>query len=46
MKKLIATGVACAFIGFLAGCNTMQGFGKDVEKSGDAIQKDSKKAQQ
>ena len=46
MKKFIATGVACAFIGLMAGCNTVQGFGKDVEKTGDAIQKDSKKAQQ
>lgn len=45
MKELIAIAVSFAFIGVLTGCNTMQGFGKDVEKTGDAIQKDSKKAQ-
>ncbi len=28
---------------FLAGCNTVQGFGKDVEKGGEAIQKAVKK---
>ena len=26
----------------LSGCNTMQGFGKDVEKAGEAIQKSTK----
>ncbi len=44
MKKLIALTAAFAFIGVLAGCNTMGGFGKDVEKTGDAIQKDANKA--
>jgi predicted small secreted protein len=44
MKKLIAMTAAFAFIGVLSGCNTMQGFGKDVEKTGDAIQKDANKA--
>ena len=45
MKKLIALTAAFAFIGVLSGCNTMHGFGKDLEKTGDAIQKDSKRAQ-
>ena len=39
MKKVIALTVAFAFIGVLSGCNTMGGFGKDVEKTGDVIQK-------
>jgi predicted small secreted protein len=39
MKKLIALfilGMA------LAGCNTVNGMGKDIEKAGEAIQKTSK----
>ena len=28
-------------IAVLAGCNTMQGFGRDVEKAGEAIQRKS-----
>lgn len=39
MKKLlliIAAAVA------LAGCNTVQGIGKDIEKGGEAIQKSAK----
>lgn len=39
MKKLIAF-FALAFM--LAGCNTVQGMGKDIEKAGEAIQKSSK----
>ena len=45
MKKLIALTAAFAFIGVLTGCNTVGGFGKDVEKTGEGIQKESKKAQ-
>lgn len=36
MSKIIVLAI-CAFI--LAGCNTVQGVGKDVEKAGEAIQK-------
>ena len=36
MKPMIAVLIAAALI--LAGCNTMQGLGKDVEKLGDKIQ--------
>jgi entericidin B len=39
MKKLI-TFFALALL--LAGCNTVQGVGKDIEKAGEAIQKSSK----
>ncbi len=45
MKRLIALVSALAFVG-LAGCNTMQGLGKDVEKTGDKIQEGAQKAKQ
>jgi predicted small secreted protein len=35
MKKLIMLLLAASFA--VAGCNTMSGFGKDVEKAGDKI---------
>lgn len=39
MKKLIALTATFAFIGLIGGCNTMNGFGKDVEKTGETVQK-------
>ena len=39
MMKLIYV-VAAALL--LAGCNTMEGFGKDVKKGGEAIEKAAK----
>lgn len=39
MKKLLCFIAAAAF---LAGCNTVQGIGKDIEKGGEAIQKSVK----
>jgi predicted small secreted protein len=39
MRNLI-TFVVLAFV--VAGCNTVQGMGKDIEKAGEAIQKSSK----
>jgi len=39
MKKLFAFIAAAAF---LAGCNTVQGIGKDIEKGGEAIQRSAK----
>ena len=38
--KLIAASLALAF---LAGCNTMAGAGKDIEKGGEAIQNSANK---
>jgi Entericidin EcnA/B family. len=38
MKRLMALIVAAAVL-TLAGCNTVHGFGQDVEKLGDKIQK-------
>jgi predicted small secreted protein len=41
MFRLVSTVVAiAAFV--LAGCNTVQGVGKDIEKGGEAIQKATK----
>lgn len=37
MKPMIAVLIAAAFA--LAGCNTVQGMGKDIEKAGESIQK-------
>jgi predicted small secreted protein len=37
MKPLIAVLIAAALS--LAGCNTVQGMGKDIEKAGESIQK-------
>jgi len=39
MKKLFAL-LAVSLI--LAGCNTMQGFGKDVQKAGQVVEKAAK----
>ena len=35
MKKIIAL---CVSVFMLAGCNTMEGFGKDVKKVGEKVQ--------
>ena len=42
MKRLIALVIAASFAALsTAGCNTMQGVGKDVERGGEKIQKES-----
>ncbi len=41
MKKSMAFLILCCVV-LLAGCNTVQGMGKDVEKAGEAIQKSTK----
>ncbi|MCK6376631.1 MAG: entericidin A/B family lipoprotein [Zoogloea sp.] len=40
MRKL--TALIAVFALLLAGCNTVQGLGKDLEKGGEAIQKVAK----
>ena len=40
MKPMIAVLIAAALA--LAGCNTVQGMGKDIEKAGESIQKATK----
>jgi entericidin B len=44
MKKLAAL-LAFLMFGGLAGCNTMQGLGKDVERGGEKMQDSSKETQ-
>lgn len=42
MKKIITTmvvGLICVSMGLINGCGTVQGFGKDVSKGGQEIQK-------
>ncbi len=39
MKKIALLAAACALTALLGACNTVSGFGKDVEKTGDAIQR-------
>ncbi len=43
MNKFIATVFALAFAWALAGCNTIEGVGKDVSKAGDKIEEAAKK---
>jgi len=38
MKKVVVVILTLSAV-LLAGCNTVQGFGKDVEKAGEAIQR-------
>ena len=38
MKKLCALCVLCITACILTGCNTVSGFGKDVQKVGQAVQ--------
>ena len=44
-KKLISTLIASAFVAgafaTLAGCNTVQGAGKDVERAGEKVQQEA-----
>jgi entericidin B len=44
MRKLVAMLMLLVF-GGLAGCNTMQGVGKDVERGGEKMQNQSKETQ-
>lgn len=38
IQKLMAAIMAVAFVGALAGCNTVKGMGQDIEKAGEAVQ--------
>lgn len=42
MRKFLAVAVV-AWIAPLAGCNTMHGFGQDMERGGEKIQEKAKK---
>ena len=43
MKRLIALMLVTSYVllAGLAGCNTMQGAGKDIERGGEKIQKEA-----
>ena len=43
MKRLIGAVLLASFAMALVGCNTVQGAGKDVERTGEKIQDASKK---
>ncbi len=45
MKKLTALLVLMA-VGTLAGCNTMEGVGKDLERGGEKVQDSAKDARE
>jgi predicted small secreted protein len=45
MKKFAALLLALLFTG-LAGCNTIQGLGKDIERGGEKLQGTSKNVQE
>jgi entericidin B len=45
MRKLLALYLLLA-IGALAGCNTMQGMGKDIERGGEKLQDSSKETRE
>ncbi|MDP1673673.1 MAG: entericidin A/B family lipoprotein [Burkholderiales bacterium] len=45
MKKITAV-LAMLMLGILAGCNTMQGVGKDIERGGEKLQGTAKDTQQ
>lgn len=38
MKRIVATLMLLGMLGTIAGCNTMRGFGQDVERGGEKIQ--------
>jgi entericidin B len=42
MRKVILVILASAFV--VAGCNTVEGVGKDIKKGGEAIEKAAEKA--
>ncbi len=37
-QRVLATLLLLGMLGAIAGCNTMQGFGKDMERGGEKIQ--------
>ena len=38
VQRIFATLTILAVLGTLAGCNTMEGMGKDIERGGEKIQ--------
>ncbi len=42
MMKTLMACIAAAVVLLLAGCNTVEGMGKDIKKAGDKIEKSAK----
>jgi predicted small secreted protein len=38
LQRVLATLMLLGLLGTIAGCNTMQGFGEDLERAGEKIQ--------
>jgi predicted small secreted protein len=38
LQKILATLMLLGMLGTIAGCNTMQGLGQDIERGGERIQ--------
>ena len=43
LKKIFATLMLLGMLGSIAGCNTMQGLGQDIERGGEKIQDKAKR---
>jgi len=43
MRKLLSVTLAAGYLLLLAGCNTMQGLGQDIERGGEKIQEKAKR---
>jgi predicted small secreted protein len=43
MKRIVLAVLSAIALGALAGCNTMEGLGKDIKKGGEAIEKAAEK---
>jgi predicted small secreted protein len=46
MKRCLWIALLLACAGCLAGCNTLQGAGKDLQKAGEAIERAAKNGKQ
>lgn len=44
MNQRLATLVLAAALGLLAGCNTVQGLGQDIERGGEKLQNAAERA--
>jgi len=38
LQKILATMMLLGMLGSIAGCNTMQGLGQDIERGGEKLQ--------
>jgi entericidin B len=45
LKKLVATLMLLGMLGAIAGCNTMHGLGRDIERGGEKTQDAAKDVQ-